>query len=133
MHTRRTTGPARLLVRFAAPLAVALAIGVVSPAAALAKGGKTQGSVGPACAVNPSTVAPGSTYGIAASGLPAYTFVNIVVSDSAGTTAYAVQADANGNTSVTGRSYWSGTDSVTVQHYDGHQTTVYATCSFTVT
>jgi hypothetical protein len=41
MHIRHTPGPTRRVVRLAAPLALALAVGVVSPTAALAaKGGK---------------------------------------------------------------------------------------------
>jgi hypothetical protein len=112
---------------------VALAAGLAVAPSAFAKGKpQAQGAAGPACSVNPFSVRVGSTYTVSATGLAPYAVVNIMVSDSVGTTAFSVQADQNGVTSATGRAYWTDTDTVRVQSFNGHQTTVYATCAFTV-
>jgi hypothetical protein len=117
------------------PLLVAT-FGLAAAAPAYAKkpssGGTPPPTGGGACSVSPSTVNVGQDYTISGSRLGAYSIVNVTVTDRAGITAFNLQADANGNTSVVTRSYNRGTDAVRFAVTAGRGSTAVASCSFTV-
>jgi hypothetical protein len=117
------------------PLLVAT-FGLAAAAPAYAKkpssGGAPPPSGSGACSVSPSTVSVGQDYTISGSHLGAYVIVNVTVTDKAGITAFNLQADANGNTSVVTRSYTPGSDAVRFAVVAGRGSTTVATCSVTV-
>jgi len=109
---------------------VATSLCVASPAMA-AKRVSSPPTTG-SCAVNPNPVAVGAGYTLTGSNLGAYALVNVLITDSAGTTSWNLQADASGTTSVSSYAYWSGTNSVKFMKSARHGSTTVAACSFTV-
>ena len=129
-QSRPGSGRARSHRRLAvlAPL-VLLSLSAVTPAVAAKGGGVTTSG---SCSASPSPVAVGANYTLTGAGLGAYTFVNVLISDSGATTSWNLQADAAGALSLTTQSYWSGTSRVTMQTNARHGFSTIATCSFLV-
>jgi hypothetical protein len=128
----RLTKPTRrhLWRTLCAVTVVGVSLSVAGPAIA-AKPGSTSTMTG-SCAVNPNPVAVGAGYTLTGSNLGAYALVNVLITDSAGTTSWNLQADASGTTSVYSYAYWSGTNSVKFLKSARHGTTTVAACSFSV-
>jgi len=99
------------------------------PAAKPGGGGSTGGGT---CSVNPNPVAVGAGYTLTGRSLGAYALVNVLITDSAGTTSLNLQADASGTTVATSYAYWSGTNSVKFMKSARHGSTMVASCSFMV-
>ncbi len=122
------------LAIFEAALVAGLVVALVAGTAFAAKGGgghQTTGATG-SCSVTPDPVAVGADYTLVGKDLGANTVVNVLISDSMGTTSWNLQADAGGTTSVTWHSYASGTSSVVFQKSRHHGFTQVASCSFEV-
>ena len=112
-------------------LIAVIAIGLIGGSALAAKPSGTTGGSG-SCSANPSPVAVGADYVLTGTGLGAYAIVNVLISDSVGTTSWNLQADASGKTSVTWHSYWTGTSSVKFMKSSRHSSSVVASCTFAV-
>ncbi len=128
-HLRQSPNGRRMRRAMTVSLVAAGLLGATAPAMAAKGGGATAPPSG-SCSAAPSPVPVGTDYTLTGRGLGAYTIVNVLVSDSAGTTSWNLQADANGTTAVVGRAYWTGTSKVTFQ--TGRRNTVVASCSFSV-
>src|SRR5512133_872050 len=80
--------------------AALLTVGVASAPAFAAKGGggkPTSGTTSAGtCVVNPDPVAVGADYTMVASGLGADRLVNVLISDSGGTTSWNLASDSSG-------------------------------------
>jgi hypothetical protein len=112
-------------------LIAVIAVGLIAGTAFAGKpsgGGTTGGS----CSVNPNPVAVGSDYDLTGRNLGAGAIVNVLISDSGGTTSWNLQADASGTASVTWHSYWTGTSSVKFLKSARHGSTTVASCTFAV-
>jgi hypothetical protein len=108
-----------------------LVVGLMAGTAFAAKPTQSSGGSG-SCWANPSPVAVGADYVLTGTGLGAYAIVNVLISDSVGTTSWNLQADASGRTSVTWHSYWTGTSSVKFMKSSRHSSSVVASCTFAV-
>ncbi len=119
-------------------LAVALAavlLLTLSGTAFAAKGGHGGGggtTPSGTCSVSPNPAALGGSFAVTGAGLPANTFVNVDVSEAAGTQTYFAMTDASGSFSASGWASVAGTNSVSVTTSSGRKTAVLATCSFYV-
>ena len=108
-------------------------LGLAGPAFAAKGGGNgTTGGTAGSCSVAPNPVAVAGAYTLTGSNLGAYAIVNVLITDSAGTEAWVLQADASGSTSVTSYAHWAGTSSVKFLKSVRHGSTVVASCSFLV-
>jgi hypothetical protein len=129
---RRRTG----LTVAALAVAAITTLGASTPALAAKGGGGGKpggsGSTSGSCSVNPSPVAVGADYTLTGTGLGAGTLVNVLISDSGGTTSWNLQADSSGVAAVTWHSYWSGTSNVVFNVAAHHGWTTVASCSFSV-
>ncbi len=108
----------------------AAALGTATPATA-AKPGSSSSASG-SCSATPNPVAVGANYTLTGTGLGANAIVNVLISDSGGTTSWNLQADASGTAKVTWHSYWTGTSNVVFQKSGRHGYSVVASCSFQV-
>jgi hypothetical protein len=95
-----------------------------------ASGGSTTSSA--SCSVNPSPVARNTDYTLTVRGLSASQIVNVLVSDSGGTTAWQLMADSTGTINVVGHAYWTGTSNVNVQKQAKRGWASVTSCSFSV-
>ncbi len=111
-----------------AVLVVGLAAGTVVARKPVPGGGTGSGS----CWATPNPVSVGANYTLTGTGLGAYAIVNVLISDSGGTTSFNLQADGSGRTAVTWHSYWRGTSSVRFLKSSGRGTTTVASCAFSV-
>lgn len=84
------------------------------------------------CSVAPSPVPLNTDYTLNISGIGSGTIVNVLVSDNAGTTAWSLQADSTGNTSVLGHAYHGGTSTVKLQKQVRNKWQQLGGCSFVV-
>ena len=109
---------------------VAISMSVAAPAMAAKPVHSSTGSG--SCVVNPSPVAVGGGYTLTGSNLGAFSLVNVLITDSAGTTSLNLQADASGTATATSYAYWSGTNSVKFMKSARHGSTTVASCSFMV-
>lgn len=91
-------------------------------------GGSTSGS----CSVSPNPVAVGAQWTVTGSNLGANAIVDVLITDSAATTAFNIQADASGNLTDTWHSYNTGTSKVTMKEASHNKQVTVANCSFTV-
>jgi hypothetical protein len=131
----RPADPARRAARAVTVPAVALAaLSLAAPAMAAKPGGSTAtgGTTSASCSASPNPVAQNSDYTLTVNGLAAAQIVNVMVSDSAGTTVWQLQADGSGVITVVGHAYWTGTSKVTVQKQAKRTWSTVTTCSFTV-
>ena len=130
-HLRPTSTSRKVSRAVTVPTVLALAVaGIATPAFA---GKPDRGSSTTAsCSAAPSPVAQNSDYTLTVRGLSASQIVNVLVSDSGGTTAWQLMADGGGTISVLGHAYWTGTSNVNVQKQVRHGWSTVTTCSFSV-
>jgi hypothetical protein len=130
-HGSRRTG----LAAAALGVAVLTTLGASAPAMAAKGGGKppSGGSAsGASCSVNPDPVAVASDYTLTGRSLGAGAVLNVLITDSAGTTSWNLQADDAGTIELTWHSYWAGTSRVVFQKQARHGFSTVASCSFNV-
>ena len=84
------------------------------------------------CSASPDPVALGADYTLTATNLGSGTIVNVLTTDSMGTTSWNLQADNNGTTSVTWHSYSRGTTNVKMQVHNKNKWQQVGSCSFQV-
>jgi hypothetical protein len=134
-HLRLPSTRQRVTRALVVPVAAVAALAATAPAfAAKGTGGPaaTGGSTSASCSASPNPVTQNTDYTLTVNGLAASQIVNVLVSDSGGTTVWQLQADDTGSTAVVGHAWWSGTSNVKVQKQSKHSWTVLATCSFSV-
>jgi hypothetical protein len=130
-HLRPTPLANRVTRALVVPVVAITALSVTAPAFAGKPDRSTTTSTA-SCSASPDPVAQNTDYTLTVRGLSASQIVNVLVSDSAGTTAWQLMADDGGVISVVGHAYWTGTSSVTVQKQTRHSWSVVTTCSFSV-
>lgn len=89
---------------------------------------------GAACSVTPNPVAPGDTYTITGTGLPANGLVNVRIVEALGTQSGSNYTDDTGTVVFNSRSYWPGDVTVEITEWSGSANPfdVYTICTFTV-
>lgn len=111
---------------------VAAMVAVLIAGTALAAKPGPAPSGGGSCYVTPNPVAVGGQYTFWGSGFKAGELLGVTVSDSHGTQAFTLQADASGNASVSSYASWAGTSTVKVVDNGGRKKVFLTSCSFTV-
>lgn len=134
MSTSRlvAAGPSSRFVALSITAVLACGLAVPAFAAKGASGGKNTSPTG-SCSVNPNPVAVGADYTLTGTGLGANALVNVLITDSGGTTSWNLQADSAGTASVVWHSYWSGTSNVKFNESARHGSVTVASCAFQVT
>lgn len=130
-HLRRTPTAVRVGRAITIPVVLAGALSVSAPAFA-GKPVRDSGSSTASCSATPNPVAQNTDYTLTVRGLSASQIVNVLVSDSGGTTAWQLMADGTGTINVVGHAYWTGTSTATVQKQVRHGWSTVTTCSFSV-
>ena len=97
-----------------------------------AKGGNSGGSGSGSCEVMPNPVSVGADWTVAGTGLPSSAFVNILESDSVGTTAWFLQTSPTRTLSQTWHSYNVGKSTIQITTAAAHRKITLATCYFQV-
>jgi hypothetical protein len=113
-------------------LVAVLVIGLTTGTAVARKPVPGGGTGSGSCWATPNPVAVGANYTLTGTGLGAYAIVNVLISDSGGTTSFNLQADGSGRTAVTWHSYWRGTSSVRFQQSTRNGYATVASCAFSV-
>ncbi|MDP9183711.1 MAG: hypothetical protein M3P04_13160 [Actinomycetota bacterium] len=130
-HVRPTPTARKLSRAVTVPVVLAVTVaGIAAPAFAGKPGGSTGGTV--TCVANPNPVAWNTDYDVVTSGLGASVTVNVLVSDSVGTSSWLATSDANGVAVVRPHGNFRGTATAKVQKSTRHGWTQLTTCSLEV-
>ena len=133
-HLRPTPRASRVTRALVVPVAALAALSATAPAmAAKGGGGRTGGSTATvSCAANPNPVAWNTDYDLITSGLGPSVTVNVLVSDSVGTSSWLVTSDANGVAVIHPHANFRGTATAKVQKSTRHSWTQLTSCSLEV-
>jgi hypothetical protein len=86
----------------------------------------------PPCSINPSSVVVGQSYTVSASGLPTMTPLNLFVTNALGTTGTPLGSSTTGTFNWTDSTTVTGTTTYEFTGVVKNNTTVYSSCSVTV-
>jgi hypothetical protein len=107
-----------------------LVVGLMAGTAFAGKPGS--GTPSGSCSVDPGQVAVAADWTATAWNLGPNRIVNVLVSDSMGTTAFNLASNADGWLDLTWHSYWPGQSTIKVNALSGRKTVLVATCTFEV-
>lgn len=130
-HLRPMPRSTRVTRAVTVPLVLLSALSVAAPAMAAKPGGSSSGST-VSCTANPNPVAWNTDYDLITSGLGASVTVNVLISDSVGTSSWLVTSDASGVAVVRPHANFTGTATAKVQKSTRHGWTQLTTCSLQV-
>jgi hypothetical protein len=130
MMIRRATGHVTQALAEAGLIAILVTVAIAGTTFA-AKPGPAPSTTA-TCSVTPNPVAVGGLYTFTGTGFRAGELLGVMVTDSHGTQAFNLQADAAGVAAVSSYASWAGTSKVTVNDIGGRKKIFLTSCSFTV-
>lgn len=128
-HLRATASRRRVSRAVTVPVVALAALSLAAPAMA-AKPSAASSTV--TCYANPNPVAWNTDYDLVTTGLGASVTVNVLISDSVGTSSWLVTSDASGVAVVHPHANFTGTATAKVQKSTRHGWTQLTTCSLQV-
>jgi hypothetical protein len=131
-HLRPTRTRRHVSRAVTVPVVALAALSMTVPAMAAKPDRSSSTSASVTCAANPSPVGWNTDYDLVTSGLGASVTVNVLVSDSVGTSSWVVTSDANGVAVLHPHANFRGTATAKVQQSVRNRWKQLTTCAFEI-